>query len=147
MRGLSFVGEPALLLLIAFTGFLSASYHHHRPAQRAFMYAVIAFIINTLLKLSLHRRRPHGLVIRTLGIQSYSFPSGHAFGSVIFYGLFALLDIKYLTNPANIIIAALLWIVIFFIGVSRVYLGAHYPSDVIGGWLFGAISLSVVYQL
>jgi membrane-associated phospholipid phosphatase len=92
MRHLSTIGEPAVVILIGLAGFLSALQYGHRHVQLAFIYAGIAFGLNTLIKLLLRRRRPYGLVVETLGVRSYSFPSGHAFGTMIFYGLFAYLD-------------------------------------------------------
>jgi undecaprenyl-diphosphatase len=83
----------------------------------------------------------------TLGVRSYSFPSGHAFGTLIFYGLFAYLDYTYLSSPVNWLITILLASLISLIGISRIYLKTHYPSDVVGGWLLGAISLLLIIEL
>ncbi len=141
------VGEPWVLLLITLTCFISAYRHGNQNVQNAFVYALVAFGLNSLLKLVLHRRRPEGTVVKTLGIRSYSFPSGHAFGSFIFYGLIAYLSVQYLDAPLSIIVAVLLAAVIFLIGLSRVYLDVHYPSDVIAGWITGSISLLIVMLL
>lgn len=147
MSALTFLGEPPVVLIISFGSFLTAVRHHQSSITRAFIYAAVAFAVNTVLKLVLHRRRPLGRTVQTLGVPSYSFPSGHAFGTVIFYGLFAYLDFRYLGQPLADIIAGLLILFIIFIGVSRVYLGAHYPSDVLAGWLLGLISLFAVIAL
>lgn len=147
MAGLTFVGDPLVVAMVGFTGFVSAIQHQQPAVQRAFVYSAIAFLLNTALKLLLHRARPHGLIIKNFGIPSYSFPSGHAFGSIIFYGQFANLDLQYLAHPLNILLASVLWIVIFLIGVSRVYLSAHYPTDVMAGWILGVLSLVVVNTL
>ncbi len=147
MADLTFLGEPPVVLVIGLGGFLTAVHRQQSAITRAFIYAAVAFVINTVLKLVLHRRRPLGRIVQTLGVPSYSFPSGHAFGTAIFYGLFAYLDFRYLAQPAAGIIAGLLVLFIALIGVSRVYLGAHYPSDVLAGWLLGLISLLVVIAL
>jgi undecaprenyl-diphosphatase len=133
MAGVSFVGEPIIVVIIGFSGLVSARIRGQSAIEHAFIYAVVAFALNISLKMVLHRARPQGLIVRTLGLKSYSFPSGHAFGTVIFYGLFAYLDLKYLAHPWS-----------YLIGVSRIYLGAHYPSDVLGGWLLGLISLTII---
>ena len=147
MAGLTFLGEPFVVLATGLTGFVSAIERGQSNTQHAFFYAAVAFGVNTLVKLGLHRRRPHDLHITTLGVRSYSFPSGHAFGTMIFYGLFAYLDFTYLSSPWNWLISALLGLLIGLIGVSRVFLKTHYPSDVIGGWILGAVSLLLIIKL
>lgn len=144
MEGLTFLGEPLVVLAVGAAGFATAVKRDQSDAQRAFIYAAVAFGLSSLLKLLLRRRRPHNMDIRTLGVKSYSFPSGHAFGTVIFYGLFSYLDLKYLVRPWNLVLGFLLWILIAAIGVSRVYLKTHYPSDVVGGWLLGLICLAII---
>jgi undecaprenyl-diphosphatase len=147
MRGVSFLGEPTVALTIGFVGFVSALQRGQSDIERAFFWGAVAYALNTALKAVLHRSRPHDLLVTTLGFRSYSFPSGHAFGTVIFYGLFAYLDYQYLAGPYNWLIAVLLGLLIGFIGISRVYLKAHYPSDVLGGWLLGGLSLFIIIRL
>lgn len=145
MDGLSFVGEPLVVLAAGLAGFISAVAGNEINQQTAFILAGIAFSVGTLLKLTLKRRRPHGLIIRDFGVISYSFPSGHAFGSMIFYGLLSIIDYKYVGPPWNTALTAFIIILIFSIGVARVYKGAHFPSDVLAGWVLGGISLALVY--
>lgn len=144
MSSLTWVGQPLVVITLGFIGYIVAWHRQQPTVEHAFIYAVIAFVLNIILKLILHRGRPHGLTIKTLGLKSYAFPSGHAFGTVIFYGLFAYLDLKHLDHPINALVAVMLSLIIFLIGISRVYLGDHYPSDVAGGWLLGLLSLIVV---
>lgn len=147
MSALTFLGEPLVVIAAGFAGFISAINRSQDAVVKAFFYAAIAFCLSTILKFILHRRRPNDLIIETLGIKSYSFPSGHAFGTVIFYGLFAYLDIKYLSSPWNYLFGIFITSVIFLIGISRIYLQAHYPSDVVGGWLLGGVSLAGIILL
>lgn len=147
MHAISFFGHPIIVLTIGFSGYITAIQRGRTDIQLAFIYAAIAFGLNIILKSILHRRRPHNLEVMTFGLRSYSFPSGHAFGSVIYYGLFSYLDFKYIAHPWNVIISSLLWVMILLIGISRVYLKTHYPSDIIGGWLLGFISLVVIITL
>ena len=72
----------------------------------------------------------------------YSFPSGHAMISTAFYGLIIYLIYKNANKHKKIYIA-LLTILIFLIAVSRVYLGAHYATDVIAGIIFAIIYLII----
>jgi undecaprenyl-diphosphatase len=147
LSGATFIGEPTVVIATAFLAYVSAAIRGQNKVQSAVFYSVIAFCINILLKMLIHRARPNDLDVEMFGIRSYSFPSGHAFGSVIFYGLFAVMDMKYLARPCNIVISALIWIVIFLIGVSRVYLKKHYPTDVLAGWILGGLSLAIVVWL
>lgn len=104
---------------------------------------IIVTIINNLIKIIFMRARPdiNPLVIET----SYSFPSGHSMISMAFYGY--LIYIIY-THKNNIkvkwLLITLLSILILLIGISRIYLGVHYASDVIGGFCFG-IAYLIIY--
>lgn len=147
MDGLSLIGEPLVVLAVGSAGFVSAAARGQTAEQKAFILAAIAFSVGTLLKLILKRRRPHGRIIRNFGINSYSFPSGHAFGTVIFYGLFVIIDTRQLSASWTIFFSILAAAIIFLIGISRVYKGAHFPSDVLAGWLLGCISLALVNWL
>lgn len=90
------------------------------------------------LKQLFHRHRPPlGLAIHT-----YSFPSGHAMGSALFFGLLAA-ALGRLDPPRRVGYEGLAFIIVALVGCSRVYLGAHWPSDVLGGYLFGGLFLSL----
>lgn len=144
---ISFLGEPVIVAGLGLVGFLSVLRHDQSAERRAFGYALVAFGLNSLLKILLRRRRPHGHSMKVFGMPSYSFPSGHAFGTVIFYGLFAYLGLRYDLSYWSIALAVIFAISAFAIGVSRVYLGVHYPSDVLAGWLLGGLSLYLVIIL
>ncbi len=147
MNAATFIGEPTVVIVTAFLAYVSASIRGQNKVQNAIFYSALAFCLNILLKMIIHRARPNNLDVEMFGIRSYSFPSGHAFGSVIFYGLFAVMDMKYLTHPWNLAIGGLIWAVVLLIGVSRVYLKKHYPTDVLAGWVLGGISLALVAKL
>ncbi|WP_085521912.1 phosphatase PAP2 family protein [Tuberibacillus sp. Marseille-P3662] len=93
--------------------------------------------LNRLLKLIFARPRPD--LEHLVTVSYYSFPSGHAMNSIAFFGLLAYLLRSRLKNKGYdfrfIWLAAAL--LIFLIGLSRVYLGVHYPMDVLGGFLAG----------
>ena len=147
MNALSFIGEPTVVLSTVLLAYISAAIRGQADVRNALFYAAIAFGVNILLKMVIRRSRPNNLDIEMFGIKSYSFPSGHAFGTVIFYGLFATLDARFLSAPWNLIIGGLVWFTVFMIGISRVYLKRHYPTDVLAGWLLGGVSLGIVYWL
>lgn len=103
----------------------------------------IITLINTLLKIIIQRPRPIGVnIITELG---YSFPSGHSMISTAFYGFLIYLAYKNVKNRIyRILICISLFFLIIFICISRVYLGVHYTSDVIGGF-FISISYLMVF--
>jgi len=100
---------------------------------------------NNLLKLLFHRIRPED-VLPLVSQNSFSFPSGHAMSSLVFYGLLIYLLLRRIKNkPASCCLTGLLCVLIFFIGLSRVYLGVHYPTDVLAGWSMG-LCLLILFE-
>lgn len=98
----------------------------------------LASLSNVVLKRLVDRARPgieHLVVVETL-----SYPSGHAMSAMAFYGfliyLFSRFKISFLLKS---FIIFLLIVVILSIGMSRIYLGVHFPSDIVGGYIAGAI--------
>lgn len=108
---------------------------------------VAAMLANSLLKHFIHRTRPDTLYVSEMYFKTSSFPSGHAFGSTVVCGLLFYLSLKYLPEPWNLVAAASLGAFIFLVGVSRIYLGAHYPTDVIAGWILGGIVVTLIVRL
>ena len=104
---------------------------------------VIVTILNQLLKNILQRPRP--TEFRIVEETGYSFPSGHSMASMAFYGYLIYLIYKYVKNKyLKWALIVLLSILICTIGISRIYLGVHYTSDVLGGFLI-SISYLVIY--
>ena len=103
----------------------------------------IITILNQLLKRILQRPRP--TEYRIIEETGYSFPSGHSMISMAFYGYLIYLIYRYVENKyLKWILISLLSILICLIGISRIYLGVHYASDVLGGFLI-SISYLVIY--
>ena len=103
----------------------------------------ITTLLNQLLKAILQRPRP--TEFRIIEEKGYSFPSGHSMVSMAFYGYLIYLIYKYIKNKyIKYGLILLLSLLICVIGVSRIYLGVHYTSDVLGGFCI-AISYLVIY--
>lgn len=144
MQFATFMGLPAVICVLAF---IIAAISWVKGKQRiayAMAASVVALAGNGVLKLIFKRARPDTMYVANMKIQSYSFPSGHAFGAMVFYGLLAYLAYSYFPAPWNILAAVVLALLIVLIGTSRVFLGAHFPSDVLAGWVLGAICLAII---
>lgn len=97
-------------------------------------------LINYILKNIIQRPRPP-LEFRMVEETSFSFPSGHAMASMAFYGFIIYFINKNMkNNKLKNVICIILSVLIFLIGMSRIYLGVHYASDVIAGF-----AISIVY--
>ena len=103
----------------------------------------IVTILNQIIKFIMQRPRP--TEFRIIEETGYSFPSGHSMISMAFYGYIIYLIYKYVKNKyIKWISIVLLSILICSIGISRIYLGVHYTSDVLGGFLI-SVSYLVIY--
>lgn len=103
----------------------------------------IITIINQTLKYLLKRPRPN--IFRIVEESGYSFPSGHSMVSMAFYGYLIYLVYKNIKNKyLKRFLIIILSIIIILIGISRIYLGVHYTTDVLGGFLL-SISYLVLF--
>ncbi len=143
-RVLATVGSPVVLPLffgIAIVVFHRRHWHRAEITLSAVMGGAI--VCNVGLKRLIHSPRPEPFF--GTDPSSYSFPSGHALYSLSFYGVIAGVLAAHAPTGATrfaILIAAAL--LVLGIGLSRVYLGVHYPSDVIAGYLAAIFVISVV---
>lgn len=102
---------------------------------------ILSTMLNLVLKNIVERPRPIGY--RLIDETGYSFPSGHSMISAAFYGLIIYFIWKNVKNTKlKYISCILLSLLILFIGISRIYLGVHYASDVIGGF-----TISIAYLI
>jgi membrane-associated phospholipid phosphatase len=107
-------------------------------------------ILNGLLKLLIARPRPTTDLVNVVReLHTRSFPSGHVtfyvcYFGFLFFAAYALLPRK---SIARLIALALLPLPVLLVGLSRVYLGAHWPSDAIGAYLFGGLWLAFSLQM
>ena len=106
---------------------------------------ILLVLLNQSLKFTFQRPRPELNILNATG---YSFPSGHAMVNAGFYGfLMYLIVISKISKPYKLILCTLFTILILLIGVSRVYLGVHYITDVIAGIFFSIIYLIIFIDL
>lgn len=128
-------------VLISATIILGIFIKNNRVKLAIIINIIIITIFNQLLKYIVQRPRP--IENRLIKESGYSFPSGHSMISMAFYGLIIYFGHKYIKNKSikNICII-FLSILILLIGISRIYLGVHYASDVIAGFM-----ISIAYLI
>jgi membrane-associated phospholipid phosphatase len=119
-----------------------------RRGQRAWLLALVATVpggdaVNVLMKLSFARARP-SFLDPIVTLDTFSFPSGHAASAALFYGFLACLLMRHAAGfgqRAAIAVAAALMVAL--VGFSRIYLGAHYLTDVVAGAAEGLAWLAI----
>ena len=132
------LGSPTVLGLtvLAVTGYLLL-HGLYRNGMFIFAASVGGWVLNWLLKLAFSRARPD-VVPHLREVMSSSFPSGHALTSAAVYLTLGTLLMRIAEGRlGKYYCIAIAMFVTFLVGVSRVFLGVHYPSDVIAGWLIG----------
>jgi undecaprenyl-diphosphatase len=103
-------------------------------------------LINIIVKDYIRRPRPTVDLVHVLGVlNSYSFPSGHVMFYVGYFGfMWFLIYTLMKRSPMRTAILTFLGLLIVLVGPSRIYLGQHWPSDVLGAYLLGSLTLVVV---
>jgi membrane-associated phospholipid phosphatase len=143
MKAISFVGSAAFLgPLTALIG-LYLGWRHYWYRLLMLGFAVPGgVLLNIAVKNVIHRARPV-LENPIVTLTSYSFPSGHTTGAILFYGLMAVFALSYSKRTVlRTCAVAGASIVILLVGFSRIYLGAHFLSDVLGALAAGAAWLA-----
>jgi len=107
---------------------------------------IFVFLLSQLTKVILQRERPLGIDL--IDATGFSYPSGHSMISMAYFGFISYLIYKKINHKiAKIFLILILFIIIFLIGFSRIYLGVHYLSDVIGGFLLSIAYLMIYINL
>lgn len=143
MQLFSFIGMDGILV---FSVLIPLFFYWKKRKHEAILFSIMigmGAILNTLLKLITQRPRP---TFAPLAIEhSLSFPSGHSMNSFIFFMTVAYFYYHFTHKKKHSLIAFLIaTVIILCIGISRVYLGVHYPSDVLGGYVTGLLWLLFV---
>lgn len=145
MRAFTEIGT--LVITLPATGILCLVLWFYGRRRGAVLLAVTltgAVTLMYVLKLLFHRARPEAY-FGYASPRNFSFPSGHALGAFCFWGVLAvILSTEAKTVSSRIAIWTVAVLMVAAIGLSRIYLGVHYPSDVAGGYLAGAVWVSGV---
>ncbi|HEX6462618.1 MAG TPA: phosphatase PAP2 family protein [Candidatus Saccharimonadales bacterium] len=145
MSVLSTAGHPLVIITICGLLALGAYIIGQVSVGLGFALCLVALALGGLLKGVLKRERPTSPYAGNMRVKSFSFPSGHALGTLVFYGYVSVLTLLFLPQiaPVGVLVCAIL---VLLTGLARVYLGAHYVGDVLGGWLLGVVALAIILE-
>ncbi|OUL17891.1 hypothetical protein BV372_34445 [Nostoc sp. T09] len=135
MLGITSLGDPLALVLICLGVEFYLLYYRRPQATRLGLATASAIALNYALKVLFGRARP-ALWERIIHVGHHSFPSGHAMVSIVIYGFISYILVKQFPQWRKQI-SALSVVLILAIGFSRLYLGVHWPTDVLAGYAIG----------
>lgn len=144
MEAFSALATPVVLLVLLLVVIAFAP--GRAPGWCCTINLVLVVLLNQILKFIVQRPRPEGF--RLAVVSGFSFPSGHSMVAMAFFGLLAWFVWRYEKNRwmRNLLVIAFS-IVILMIGISRVYLGVHYASDVLAGFCVSLVWLTLYTRL
>lgn len=151
MQLFTYIGSMSFIHILAFVIFI-LFYFFLKDRSKLLLFIIVllgSHYLFRLLKQLFKRARPD--VHRLIEIGGYSFPSGHATNAICIYGILTFVLWHHIPSHWGRIILAIFSIfMILSIGLSRIYLGVHYPSDVLAGYFAGGFLVTMIigcYQL
>ena len=140
MHGITFLGSTLFIVLLAIALFILFLWKKRKVyAYTTASILIISTLINNIIKIIIRRNRP---TYMTVVENSFSYPSGHMMASTTLYGFLAYLIIKSkMPKKYKILYSSLFILLILLVGSSRIYLGAHFFSDILGAALVSSILL------
>jgi undecaprenyl-diphosphatase len=148
MEGVSTLGETAIALALTSIAIVTFALRRKWIEAIFILAATSSVLLTFVLKGLIQRSRPFPLDQNATGfvhsINEYSYPSGHVLFFVVFFGFFAFLAWMHFAGRTRVIVIAICGALILLIGPSRVFLGAHWASDVLGSYIIGSIWLFIL---
>jgi undecaprenyl-diphosphatase len=138
MVEMTYLGTGTVVIVVVGVAALFLWHTEHKHSARLLLAATVGnILLNGALKLVYHRARPSVFEWQTTAVSS-SFPSGHAMSATVVYGTVAYLLVRLQRHRwAKVLTVTTAVLLILLICLTRLYLGVHYPSDVIGGIIVG----------
>jgi membrane-associated phospholipid phosphatase len=122
----------------------------YKKAALYILFTMFAGLVSTIFKSIINRPRPSDTLVRIVSkTTQQSFPSGHVLFYVVFFGFMVILmlQLENIHKTIRIFVGGISLLMIFLIPISRIYLGAHWLSDVLGGFLLGLLCLYLLSWL
>lgn len=140
-------GWPAILLVIAIAAVFA--FFRLRGLAPVFIAATVFGLVSAPLKVLAGRPRPDASLLDVADqVAGLSFPSGHALHAMVSFGLLAfLLESIALPRTVRRILQSVCLLAVLLTGLARVYVGVHWPSDVLGGYLWGGLIVAALLHL
>ena len=138
MEVVSFLGKPVFLTIVVG---VAALWFLHRGARKLFVFLVVTSvgggIVDSVVKIAVGRSRPEvdEPIVEAFG---KSFPSGHSMSSLVCYGALLIAFAPLLSDRARRVATGFVVVLVLAIGASRLVLGVHFITDVVGGYVLGA---------
>ncbi len=148
MKVFTWIGSGFVVAPIALIGFI-VLYFVLRYRQQAFLLITViagSVLFNSILKSYFKRERPQ--IHRIMDANGFSFPSGHSMMAFALYAIIAYIawrNVK--TTVGRIVLFLSATFMITMIGTSRIYLGVHYPSDIVGGFVASALWVTIAISV
>lgn len=137
---LTFFGSRIILIpfVIIGSGYLYIKFKNYRPSLIFISGTLLSYLLNVLIKYLVKRVRPS--IIEEVYGAGYSFPSGHAMISTVCYGIFLFYLLKVIKKKrTRKLLVISIGLLLLLIGYSRIVLGVHYFTDILGGYLIGLL--------
>lgn len=142
MEFFSFIGNTVSVIVISLI-MMGILYTIFGQRKELIMFIIVlagSTALNLLLKSLFQRERP--TLYTMVAEEGFSFPSGHTMAALSLYGILTFLLWRHIPKKSGrVILISISVLFIFAIGFSRIYLGAHYPSDILGAFLFSSFWL------
>ena len=136
----AFTSLASVVVLAVLAAVIAALAPGKAPGWCVAVNLVCVVVLNTVLKAIVQRPRPDGF--RLISETGYSFPSGHSMVSMAFFGLLIWMVWRYHRKDVmRIVWCVVFGLVIAMVGISRIYLGVHYASDVLAGFCVSLVWL------
>ena len=145
MKWASYIAEGWRSVCIVVVGSIIVWWRVGKLGALLVVSAGLSTLLVSVIKTLVGRPRPSSDLVHVWIVEnSNGFPSGHAFYAMVVFGLMAYFAFTYIRKPGlRTLIFVSLVVLVVLRGASRVYLGVHWPSDVLGGYLYGAVFLGI----